>query len=324
MSIETVQKLIEDDFTAVNQKILQALKSEVVLINEVGKYIVYSGGKRIRPIIALLCAKAAGYKEDKHITVAALIEFIHTATLLHDDVVDHSDMRRGKETANEIWGNEAAVLVGDFIYTRSFQMMASLDSLPVIDVLADATNIIAEGEVMQLMNIGDPDTTEETYMNVIYSKTAKLFEAAGGVAGIIARENGLPDYEKALSLYGMYLGTAFQLIDDILDYTAQGEVLGKNRGDDLAEGKPTLPVIHAMREAESSDSQLIHQALIEGDREKLEVIVTILEKTQSLEYTYKMAKKQAELAIQAIDDLPESPYKSALKTLAHYSVERSF
>lgn len=324
MSIEVVQELAKNDFQAVNAKILTALQSDVVLINQIGRYIVSSGGKRLRPLIALLSARAAGYQGEDHITAAALIEFIHTATLLHDDVVDHSDMRRGRETANELWGNEAAVLVGDFIYTRSFQMMVSLDSMPIMKILSNATNIIAEGEVMQLMNIGDPDTTEENYMNVIYSKTAKLFEASGAVAAIIAREAGGNDYEEALATYGMYLGTAFQLIDDILDYTASAEEMGKNTGDDLAEGKPTLPLIYAMRAGSEEDAALIKDALTNADISKLEPILKVVEKTKSLDYTHSVAVEQAKMAIKALDPLPESDYKEALKTLANYAVERKF
>lgn len=324
MSIEAVQALAKDDFSAVNQKILSALHSDVVLINQVGQYIVSSGGKRLRPLITLLAARAAGYDGDGHITAATLIEFIHTATLLHDDVVDHSDMRRGRETANELWGNEAAVLVGDFIYTRSFQMMVSLKSMPIMNILSDATNIIAEGEVMQLMNIGDPDTTEENYMNVIYSKTAKLFEASGAVAGILAREAGGDDYETALATYGMYLGTAFQLVDDILDYSASAAEMGKNTGDDLAEGKPTLPLIYAMRVGTPEEAALIQDALVNADISKLETILKVVARTESLEYTHQMAVKQADLAVAALAPLPDSPYKEALKTLAYYAVERKF
>lgn len=324
MSIEAVQALAKRDFTAVNQKILTALHSDVVLINQVGQYIVSSGGKRLRPLITLLAARAAGYEGEGHITAAALIEFIHTATLLHDDVVDHSDMRRGRETANELWGNEAAVLVGDFIYTRSFQMMVSLDSMPIMRILSDATNVIAEGEVMQLMNIGDPDTTEENYMNVIYSKTARLFEAAGAVAGILTREAGGEDFEKALATYGMYLGTAFQLIDDILDYTATAAEMGKNTGDDLAEGKPTLPLIYAMQAGTAEDAALIQDALVNADISKLDAILEVIAKTKSLDYTHSVAVEQAKLAIEALAPLPDSPYKEALKTLANYAVERKF
>lgn len=324
MSIEAVQTLAKDDFSAVNQKILTALHSDVVLINQVGQYIVSSGGKRLRPLITLLAARAAGYEGEGHITAAALIEFIHTATLLHDDVVDHSDMRRGRETANELWGNEAAVLVGDFIYTRSFQMMVSLNSMPIMNILSDATNIIAEGEVMQLMNIGDPDTTEENYMNVIYSKTAKLFEASGAVAGILTKEAGGNDYEEALATYGMYLGTAFQLVDDILDYSASSEEMGKNTGDDLAEGKPTLPLIYAMRAGTKEDAALIKDALVNADISKLDSILEVVERTKSLDYTHSVAVKQAELAIEALAELPESAYKEALKTLANYAVIRKF
>ena len=322
MSIEAVQTLAKDDFAAVNQKILSALHSDVVLINQVGQYIVSSGGKRIRPLITLLAARAAGYQGEGHITAAALIEFIHTATLLHDDVVDHSDMRRGRETANELWGNEAAVLVGDFIYTRSFQMMVSLNSMDIMNILSDATNIIAEGEVMQLMNIGDPDTTEENYMNVIYSKTAKLFEASGATAGILTREAGGEDFAEALATYGMYLGTAFQLVDDILDYSASSEEMGKNTGDDLAEGKPTLPLIYAMRAGTAEEAELIKDALVNADISKLASILEVVERTKSLDYTHNVAVKQAELAIEALSPLPESPYKEALKTLANYAVIR--
>lgn len=322
MSIEAVQTLAKDDFAAVNQKILSALHSDVVLINQVGQYIVSSGGKRIRPLITLLAARAAGYQGEGHITAAALIEFIHTATLLHDDVVDHSDMRRGRETANELWGNEAAVLVGDFIYTRSFQMMVSLNSMDIMNILSDATNIIAEGEVMQLMNIGDPDTTEENYMNVIYSKTAKLFEASGATAGILTREAGGEDFAEALATYGMYLGTAFQLVDDILDYSASSEEMGKNTGDDLAEGKPTLPLIYAMRAGTAEEAELIKDALVNADISKLASILAVVERTKSLDYTHNVAVKQAKLAIEALNPLPESPYKEALKTLANYAVIR--
>lgn len=326
MSIEVVQTLIKDDFHRVNEAIIKALSSEVALINELGAYIIHSGGKRLRPMITVLCAKAALYDGDKHISAAALIEFIHTATLLHDDVVDHSDLRRGKETANAIWGNEASVLVGDFLYTRAFQMMVSLDSMRVMTILAEATNKIAEGEVMQLLNIGDPDVSEENYFNVIYSKTAKLFEAASEITGVMAYESsGQTEANiKPLANYGKYLGTAFQLIDDILDYTTSSEVMGKNTGDDLAEGKPTLPLIYAMQKGSYEEALLIKEALIHADITKLNEILAIIERTQALRYTYNKACEQVELAIDAIKCLPDSPYKAGLEILARYAIERKF
>ena len=244
MNLEQINELTAQDMAAVNQTILDQLNSDVSLINQLGYYIISGGGKRIRPMIAVLSARALNYQGSQHITNAALIEFIHTATLLHDDVVDESDMRRGKATANAAFGNAASVLVGDFIYTRAFQMMTSMGSLKILALMSEAVNVIAEGEVLQLMNVNDPDITEENYMRVIYSKTARLFEAASQASAILAEAT--PAQEKALQDYGRYIGTAFQLIDDLLDYSADGETLGKNTGDDLSEGKPTLPLLHAM------------------------------------------------------------------------------
>ena len=244
MDIKAIQTLIENEMDDVNQLIHAQMRSDVALVNQLGLYIVNSGGKRVRPMLAILAAKALGYEGKDHITLATIIEFIHTATLLHDDVVDESHLRRGTPTANAEFGNAASVLVGDFIYTRSFQLMVGLGKMPIMQILADATNVIAEGEVLQLMNCNDPDTTEQSYMQVIYSKTAKLFEAATGLAAIITEQD--EQTLEALNLYGMHLGTAFQLVDDVLDYNADAEQLGKNIGDDLAEGKPTLPLIYAM------------------------------------------------------------------------------
>ena len=255
MNLEKINELTAQDMAGVNAAILEQLNSDVQLINQLGYYIVSGGGKRIRPMIAILAARAVGYQGNAHVTIAALIEFIHTATLLHDDVVDESDMRRGKATANAAFGNAASVLVGDFIYTRAFQMMTSLGSLKVLEVMSEAVNVIAEGEVLQLMNVNDPDITEENYMRVIYSKTARLFEAAAQCSGILA---GCSEaQEKGLQDYGRYLGTAFQLIDDLLDYSADGETLGKNVGDDLNEGKPTLPLLHAMRNGTADQAKMI-------------------------------------------------------------------
>ena len=256
MDFKAIQTLTANDMAKVNETIQAQLNSDVSLINQLGFYIVSGGGKRLRPLLALLSARALGYQGEAHITSAAFIEFIHTATLLHDDVVDESDMRRGKATANAAFGNAASVLVGDFIYTRSFQMMTTLGSLKILELMSEAVNVIAEGEVQQLMNCNNPDTTEESYMQVIYSKTARLFEAATQIGAILSESS--PEIETAMQNYGKYLGTAFQLIDDVMDYTADGKEMGKNVGDDLAEGKPTLPLLYAvpMEELEEIEVQL--------------------------------------------------------------------
>ncbi|WP_373819274.1 octaprenyl diphosphate synthase [Glaesserella sp.] len=322
-SLEQISDLAKKDMQAVDQSILAQLNSNVVLINQLGHYIINGGGKRIRPLIAVLAANAVGYKGQEHITCAAFVEFIHTATLLHDDVVDESDMRRGRETANARFGNAASVLVGDFIYTRAFQMMASLRSLDVLQVMSDATNVIAEGEVQQLMNVNDPETTEANYMQVIYSKTARLFEAATQCSAIVA--NAMPEQIEALQYYGRYLGTAFQLVDDILDYSANADKLGKNIGDDLAEGKPTLPLLHAMRSGNPQQAALIREAIEQGGkREALDEILAIMEEHKSLDYTMERAKQEAQKAVDAVAILPESEYKQALISLAYLSVDRSY
>ncbi|QUJ67785.1 octaprenyl diphosphate synthase [Photobacterium sp. GJ3] len=322
MDFKTIQALTADDMAAVDAKIQAQLTSEVALINQLGFYIVSSGGKRLRPILAILAARALGYQGEKHITAAAFIEFIHTATLLHDDVVDESDMRRGKATANAAFGNAASVLVGDYIYTRSFQMMTSLRSLRILDIMSEATNVIAEGEVQQLMNCNDPDTTEASYMQVIYSKTARLFEAATQVAAILS--DASESVELALQEYGRYLGTAFQLIDDVLDYSADGEEMGKNVGDDLAEGKPTLPLLHAMQHGNTAQAAMIREAIEQGNGlDKLQPILACMEEHGSLAYTQQRAEEEAEKAIAALSVLPESDYKTALIALAHLSVNRT-
>ncbi len=323
LSIEQISNLAQADMQAVDQAILAQLNSEVVLINQLGHYIISGGGKRIRPLIAVLTANAIGYKGQEHITCAAFVEFIHTATLLHDDVVDESDMRRGRETANARFGNAASVLVGDFIYTRAFQMMASLRSLDVLQVMSDATNVIAEGEVQQLMNVNDPETTEANYMQVIYSKTARLFEAASQCSAIVSGA----DQATVIAMrdYGRYLGTAFQLVDDILDYSANAEQLGKNIGDDLAEGKPTLPLLHAMRSGNPQQAALIREAIEQGGkREALDEILAIMAEHKSLDYTMERAKQEAQKAVDALAILPESEYKQALISLAYLSVDRSY
>ncbi|MDO9673299.1 octaprenyl diphosphate synthase [Glaesserella parasuis] len=323
LSLEQILTLVKADMQAVDQAILAQINSEVVLINQLGHYIISGGGKRIRPLIAVLAANAVGYKGQEHITCAAFVEFIHTATLLHDDVVDESDMRHGRETANARFGNAASVLVGDFIYTRAFQMMASLRSLDVLQVMSDATNVIAEGEVQQLMNVNNPETTEANYMQVIYSKTARLFEAASQCSAIVSGA----DQATVIAMrdYGRYLGTAFQLVDDILDYSANAEQLGKNIGDDLAEGKPTLPLLHAMRSGNLQQAALIREAIEQGGkREALDEILAIMAEHKSLDYTMERAKQEAQKAVDALAILPESEYKQALISLAYLSVDRSY
>lgn len=327
LTLEQIQTLAKKDMQAVDAEILAQLNSEVVLINQLGHYIIAGGGKRIRPLIAVLAANALGYTGNKHITCAAFIEFVHTATLLHDDVVDESDMRRGRATANAAFGNAASVLVGDFIYTRSFQMMTSVDSLEVLKVMSAATNALAEGEVQQLMNVNDPNTTEANYMRVIYNKTARLFEAATQCIAIVAKVD--KSAETALKDYGCYLGTAFQLIDDILDYSAKAENFGKNVGDDFVEGKPTLPLLHSMHAAQAKGNQaqmdMIRSAIENGgEREQIPAVLEIMAEHQSLEYAMTRAKQEAQKAVDALTVLPESEYKQALISLAYLSVDRSY
>ncbi|NIG98269.1 MAG: octaprenyl diphosphate synthase [Serratia symbiotica] len=323
MNLEQITALTAQDMMAVNVAILEQLHSDVTLINQLCYYIISGGGKRIRPMIAVLAARALNYEGNKHITVAALIEFIHTATLLHDDVVDESDMRRGKATANAAFGNAASVLVGDFIYTRAFQMMTSLKSLRVLALMSEAVNVIAEGEVLQLMNVHDPDITEESYMQVIYSKTARLFEAAAQSSAILSGANQAE--EKALQDYGRYLGTAFQLIDDLLDYSANASTLGKNTGDDLNEGKPTLPLLHAMHHGDEAQRSMIREAIEQGNRRHmLEPVLQAMQQFASLEYTHNRAEEEANKAIAALQALPKSLYRDALEGLACLAVQREF
>ncbi|HUM91044.1 MAG TPA: octaprenyl diphosphate synthase [Candidatus Competibacter sp.] len=322
MNIAEIRAPVADDLQAVNALIRQQLRSDVALINQLAGYIIDSGGKRLRPITVLLAAHACGYAGSRHIDAAAIIEFIHTATLLHDDVVDESNLRRGRETANAIWGNQASVLVGDFLYSRSFQMMADIGSMRVMEIMADTTNTIAEGEVMQLLNCHDPDTTEERYMAVIHCKTAKLFEAAARLGAVLADRP--PAEEQALARYGLHLGTAFQLIDDVLDYNASSAELGKNIGDDLAEGKPTLPLIHAMRHGTSEEVRIIREAIEQGGLERIDIVTRTIESTGALDYTARLADEQAEQAIANLALLPQSPAKDALISLARFAVNRRY
>ena len=320
--LKAVRNQLDGDWEAVNAAIVKHLSSDVALINSVSHYIISSGGKRLRPLLLLLSARACGYKGDQHITAAAIIEFIHTATLLHDDVVDASNQRRGQHTANSVFGNEASVLVGDFLYSRAFQLMVDVGQMRVMDVLADATNTIAEGEVLQLMNCRNPDTTEEQCIEVIYRKTAKLFEAGVVIGAILADQTRA--VEDALIEFGRQLGTAFQLVDDALDYDASTDQIGKNIGDDLAEGKPTLPLIHALHHAQSADQLMIRTAIKNAGREQVDEIIDVIRSTGSIAYTMRRAEECADRAIAALAKIPDSAYKEALTDLARFAVERRY
>ncbi|MFP4648136.1 MAG: octaprenyl diphosphate synthase [Halorhodospira sp.] len=321
MNLEEIRELAADDMAAVNRLIEERLSSDVVLINQLAHYIVQSGGKRLRPMVVVLAARACGCQGRDYIQLAAIIEFIHTATLLHDDVVDSSEMRRGQQTAHTIWGNEASVLVGDFLYTRAFELMVELDSMPLLQIMARATNTIARGEVMQLMNVHEPDLTEADYRQVIYRKTATLFEAGCQNGAVLA---GLGEAEQqALAAYGRHLGTAYQLVDDALDYSGDAGQIGKNIGDDLAEGKTTMPLIHAMREGSERDRTLIRQAIEAGGLEQMEEVGRAIEKNGSAEYTRKLAEAEVQQAIEQLTaKLPTSTWRNALVALARDSVSR--
>jgi octaprenyl-diphosphate synthase len=316
-----ITDVIATDMVAVNQVIRQQLYSEVALVNQIAEYIISAGGKRIRPVLVLLIANAYGYQGKHHFDLAAIVEFIHTATLLHDDVVDESSLRRGRQTANAMFGNAASVLVGDFLYSRAFQMMVSIQSMRVMQILADATNVIAEGEVLQLLNMHDPDVSEERYLQVIRSKTAKLFEAAAEIGALIAGANDAQI--SAAGEYGRSIGTAFQLIDDVLDYSGNADDIGKNVGDDLREGKPTLPLIYLMKNGSDAERQLVRTCIEQGDESQFNAILQAITDSGALEYTRNKAVTAAELARQSVADLPESAYKSALLALTQFAVTRN-
>lgn len=320
--LEASTSLVSAQMQAVNRRIQESLESDIVLIRSLAAYIVNSGGKRLRPVTLLLGNRALNGPDDVAVNLAAVIEFIHTATLLHDDVVDASDLRRGNATANAVWGNEASVLVGDFLYSRAFEMMVEADSMTVMRVMAETTNRIAEGEVMQLLNAHSPDVTEAQYLETITRKTAKLFESAGRLAAIVAGAD--PATHDALARYGLHLGIAFQIVDDLLDYTQDAEEMGKQQGDDLAEGKPTLPLIHALSQACESDQSLIRSAVENGERKQFERIASIIESTGALAYTSRRAREEAAVAKSALACLPDSRYRSALEALADFSVARTF
>jgi octaprenyl-diphosphate synthase len=312
---------IAADMEAVNRVIRQQLHSDVPLVNQIAEYIIGAGGKRIRPVLALLVANAHGYAGTHHHTLAAVIEFIHTATLLHDDVVDESSLRRGRQTANALFGNAASVLVGDFVYSRAFQMMVSIGDMRVMRILADATNVIAEGEVLQLLNMHDPDVSEERYLQVIRSKTAKLFEASSGLGALLA---GASDTEiEAAAEYGRSLGTAFQLIDDVLDYSGNAADIGKNVGDDLREGKPTLPLIYLMQNGTEDERSLVRACIEQGDEARFEQVLAAITGSGALDYTRAQAEQAAQRAADSISALPNSQFKNSLLELCAFAVDRN-
>ncbi len=320
IDFESIKNLTTAEAKAVDQLIIAELSSDVVLINQMSHYIIGSGGKRLRPMLLLLAAKALGDTSHNHLVLAAVIEFIHTATLLHDDVVDESNLRRGKDSANAVWGNAASVLVGDYLYSSAFEMMVRTNNMRVMEILSKTTTAIAEGEVLQLLNCNNPETTEEKYLEVIARKTAILFSAATRLAAVIS--DSTPDTEEALATYGQQLGIAFQLIDDALDYKASTEDLGKNLGDDLAEGKPTLPLIYAIQNGTADQAEVIITAIKQGSRDAFGKVFEIVKNTRAIEYTEKCADQAAQRAIDALACLPESDYKSALQQLARFSVQR--
>lgn len=320
--LETVRDLVGQDWQAVNREIQTQLASDVALVNSVSHYIVNSGGKRLRPLLVLLAARACGYTGQQHVLAAAIIEFIHTATLLHDDVVDESDLRRGQETANSVFGNQASVLVGDFLYSRAFQMMVQIGQMRIMDVLADATNTIAEGEVLQLMNCRDPETTEARYLEVIYRKTARLFEAGMQIGAILADQTRA--VEDALLDYGKQVGLAFQLVDDALDYQSDREELGKNIGADLAEGKPTLPLIYALQRGSPKEQVIIRRAIEQGGLKELDTILAAIQSTGAIAYTITRAREASKQATAALARVPDSEFKDALLRLAQFAVDRRY
>lgn len=321
-ALQKIRQPILKDLTAINQLIVDELFSTVPLIQTIAQHIVTSGGKRLRPLVVLLSAKACGYGEDtEHHELAAVIEFIHTATLLHDDVVDKSELRRGRQTANDIWGNEASVLVGDFLYSRAFQILARRDNIPVMKVLANTTNQLSEGEVMQLLN-QHADISESDYYEVIRRKTARLFSAAGAIGALVGTSDRA--LYKTMTEFGLHLGMAYQMIDDLLDYTANAEALGKNIGDDLAEGKETLPLIYAIHHAQPAQAALMRHAIETGSLDNLDAILTAIDETNARTYTLNCARHHATLALALLNNVPASPYCDSLKALTEFVVNRNY
>jgi len=318
--VSDIPALLKDDMRLLNRCIQERLHSDVALIRQISEYIIYSGGKRMRPTLLILSARACNYRGEKHPLLAAVIEFIHTATLLHDDVVDESALRRGQKSAHSVWGNAASVLVGDFLYSRSFQMMVEVDSRKVMKILAQTTNTIAEGEVLQLLNLGDPEVDENLYMKVIENKTAKLFEAACQLGAVLAAQS--LETELALKRFGNGLGCAFQIADDILDYDSDAKILGKNIGDDLAEGKPTLPLIYARNMTSDAGRAVLDQAIRDNDASRMQAVLDIIHSTKALEKARRKAENIADQAANELDQLPDSVYRDSLRSLCRYAVRR--
>lgn len=320
MAFPEIRELMQQKQIATDRCIEAALQSDITLISKLSEHIIHSGGKRLRPLVVLIGAAAFGYQGDADVELAAVIELIHTATLLHDDVVDGSELRRGKPTANVLWGNQASVLVGDFLYSRAFRMMVNVNNMRVMEVLANATNTIAAGEVLQLSHIKNPDTTQDRYMQVIRYKTGALFEAASQLGSILCQR---PNSDvQLMAKYGMHLGTAFQLLDDVLDYSASTQQIGKNMGDDLAEGKPTLPLIYAMKNGTAAQVELLRSAIMQGTCDNIADVLEIIESTKAIAYTYQIAQEEAEKAIEMLTTIPESPYRAALFGLAKFVLAR--
>lgn len=320
IDFDAIKKLTTEEAKSVDQLITNELRSDVLLINQMSHYIIGSGGKRLRPMLLLLAGRALGNYNDKHPLLAAVIEFIHTATLLHDDVVDESDLRRGKDSANNVWGNAASILVGDYLYSSSFKMMVRADNMRVMEILSTTSAEIAEGEVLQLLNCNNPNITEAEYLDVIARKTAILFSASTRLAAVLSGADKAT--EEALAVYGQQLGMAFQLIDDALDYKSTTEELGKNLGDDLAEGKPTLPLLYAIAHGTEEQSQVIIDAIKQGSRDAFNEVYDIVLATNAITYTEKCADEAAQKAIDALSCVEESEYKNALISLAKFSVQR--
>jgi octaprenyl-diphosphate synthase len=320
MTLEQIRALVTADFRAVDRVVKHRLHSQVALVDQVATYIIYAGGKRLRPLLVLLAARASGHKGEQHIDAAAIIEFIHTATLLHDDVVDSSSLRRGRDTANEVFGNATSVLVGDFLYSRAFQMMVALNRMSIMNIVADATNAIAEGEVLQLMNAHDANTSEERYIDVIRRKTARLFQAGAQIGAVLG--DASPLIEDSLARYGKHIGTAFQLVDDALDYQADEASLGKHLGDDLAEGKPTLPLIYAMQHGDAGQREMIREAIEKGGLVQLAEITRAVASLGGLAYTARLAQGEVDQALAALAPLPETVFKEGLSELAKFAVAR--
>lgn len=321
MDLMPIQSLVNADFTKVDSLINQCLHSEIPLISQLAKHLIQSGGKRLRPLIALLSAGVFNYQGEDHLALAATLELIHTATLLHDDVIDASKLRRGKKTAHTLWGNSASILVGDFLYSRAFQLMVKVNNLRVLQSLADATNTLSQSEILQLINCHNPDLDESNYLKIVAGKTAILFSVAAQQPAILAKRSEAEI--SAMSNYGLQLGIAFQLIDDTLDYTGSATRIGKAKGDDLSEGKTTLPLIYALQHADKNQAQLIQEAISQGKRKYLKNIIRIIRSTGAIDYTYQRAKEHAAEAITHLEIIPESIYRQALASLAEFATSRA-